>query len=287
MSCMSMITCPAVRKTVTWPNLCRASEVCANNQVIPLNINAPSKIQSKGSLGKLNLKAERCDPKVAPIPQKSTKQNKHRQEIMCLSEYLSYPILSYPILSYPILSYLSTYYSKYYSICVCRCSPEAHRHHCRLHTGPSCFFDAKLCSYYTLSRSGPERSFPVALPGTPGRCGNGTPRETTRGWKVHPPKSLPAARAHHCQKYSSGLDHKGYTAKKIPRLQVAVHPSTRIEIGLSHPVKVQCWKLTTNMFPDKLASLEAGWLRKNSIYCSTCRFSMDFRDYEAIPPAIV
>mmetsp|Transcript_5371 Transcript_5371/g.11351 ORF Transcript_5371/g.11351 Transcript_5371/m.11351 type:complete len:256 (+) Transcript_5371:1860-2627(+) len=49
MSCMSMITCPAVRKTVTWPNLCRASEVCANNQVIPLNINAPSRIQSKGS----------------------------------------------------------------------------------------------------------------------------------------------------------------------------------------------------------------------------------------------
>ena len=124
-----------------------------------------------------------------------------------------------------------------------------------------------------LSRYGQERRFPVALLDIPGRCGNGTPRETTLDWNVHPPKSLPAARAHHCQKYSSGLDHKGYTAQ-IPRMQVAVHPSKRIEIGLSHPVKVQCWKLTTKMFPDKLASLEAGWLRKNSIYCSTCRFSM-------------
>mmetsp|Transcript_5372 Transcript_5372/g.11363 ORF Transcript_5372/g.11363 Transcript_5372/m.11363 type:complete len:248 (+) Transcript_5372:2428-3171(+) len=112
---------------------------------------------------------------------------------------------------------------------------EAHRHHCTLHTGLSCFFDAKLCSYYMLSRYGQERRFPVALPDIPGRCGNGTPRETTLDWNVHPPKSLPAARAHHCQKYSSGLDHKGYTAQ-IP-LQVAVHPSKRIEIGLSHPVR--------------------------------------------------
>ena len=124
-----------------------------------------------------------------------------------------------------------------YIDCMCRCSHVAHQHRCMLHTGLACFFDAKLCSCYTLSRSGRERSFPGALPDTPGCCDNGTPRERTVAWKGHPPKSLPAARAHHCQRYSSGPDHTGDTAQSPHRTKVAVHPSKRKEIGLSHPVK--------------------------------------------------
>ena len=47
-SCISMITCPAVRNTVTCPNLCLAKLVWAKSQVKPLKTKVPRKNQSKG-----------------------------------------------------------------------------------------------------------------------------------------------------------------------------------------------------------------------------------------------